>query len=272
MLSQNVSQDAATRLGISWINSEGVRAPPIVPPNELYGPTPYDINFHFPFRPQSLETQSISLVPFIPRLHAEAFFQYMVSHPDDALLMRFRVPDTIEELLEFFELHYRRNPANITFAALDRRTGQIGGIVSLENCDPINRTAAISFGLAFRRFRGTYGAPIAVALVLRYCLNLPTDAVPGLGLRRVTWTCHSKNVKSQTLALTLGMQLEAEQRWVRVHKGTKEGNELELRKGDPCRDGGVDSLVFVVCFDDWESGTKKSVADMLGLMRFEAKL
>lgn len=270
MLSQIPSPATSTKF--SWVNSEGIHASPILPRSELYGPTPYDINFYFPYLPRSLETAQIKLVPFIPRLHAEAFFQYITSHPNDVHLMRFMVPDSLEGFLGFYELNYRRNPANITFAALDRETGQIGGIISLENCDPTNRTASISFGMAFRAFRGTLAAPLTVALVLRYCLNLPTDAVPGLGLRRVTWTCHSKNVKSQMLAQALGMRLEVEQRWARVYKETKGGNGHELREGDPCCDSGVDSLVFVVCFDDWESGTNNSVEDVLSLMRYEARL
>lgn len=266
---QPASSDA---LG-AWCNSyKPVRT--AILPAELYGPTPYDFNFCFPYLPHSLETDQIKVVPFVPRLHAEILFQHTISYPEDFRYMILTPPKTLEELLEYFEIHYRRDSSKMAFVCVDKKTESVGGMVALVDCDAQHRTAAFAMGMAFRGFRGTSGAAVSVALVLRYCMNLSTDAVPGLGLRRVQWMSHRDNILSQKLARGLGMRFESEQRWFRIVPPSKPGNgrALALREGDPSELCGVDEIFFVMCFDDWEAGAKQALGSALGTKRYEAKL
>ncbi len=256
----------------SWCNAYDANARPVVPASELYGPTPYDINFCFPYLPQTLDTDQIKLEPFIPRLHAGSFLRHASSFPEDFHFMRFTPPNTLEELLVYFELSFRRNPANMAFVIIDKATGRFGGFAALVNCDAEHRSADIAMGIAFRGYRGTSGSVLTASLLLRYCMNLPTDSVPGLGLRRVIWTSHSSNPRSQGLARALGMRLEMEKRWSRVITPEKASNGRMLRSDDPCDGQGVDDLFFVMCFDDWEAGGKNAVGFALATMRYEAKL
>ncbi|KLO13243.1 hypothetical protein SCHPADRAFT_874454 [Schizopora paradoxa] len=256
----------------SWCNAYDPNAQPVIPKGQLYGPTPYDINFCFPYVPRALETDQIKLEPFIPRLHGVAFFQHATSFPEDFHFMRFTPPDTLEGLLTYVELTYRRNPANMLFVIIDKATGRFGGVAGLVNCDAEHRTADIAMGIAFRGYRGTSGSVLTASLLLRYCMNLPTDDVPGLGLRRVTWTSHASNPRSQGLARALGMRMEMEKRWSRAISPEKVSNGRMLRSGDPCDSQGVDDLFFVMCFDDWEAGGQNTVAFALATVRYEAKL
>ncbi|KLO11420.1 hypothetical protein SCHPADRAFT_929905 [Schizopora paradoxa] len=255
----------------AWCNSyEPVR--PTIFPDELYGPTPYDFNFCFPYLPQSLQTDQIKLIPFVPHLHAELLFQHTVSYPEDFRYMTFVPPNTLEELLEYFELQYRRDPSKMAFVSMDKKTGAVGGMVTLVNCDAHHRTAMFAMGIAFRGFRGRAGAALSSALLLRYLFNTPTDTVPGLGLRRVHWTSHARNLTSHKLARGLGLKFESEQRWHRVVPNSKPGNARETRRDDPCKLEGVDEIFFVMCFEDWEAGVKQAIGGVLGTTRYEAKL
>lgn len=265
------SQPTSNHAPDAWCNSyEPVR--PTVLPDELYGPTPYDFNFCFPYLPQSLETDQIKIVPFIPRLHAELLFKHAISYPEDFRYMTFVPPKTLEDLLEYFELQYRRDPSRMAFVCVDKRTDAVGGMVTLVNCDAHHRTATFAMGIGFRGFRGTSGAALSAALLLRYLFNTPTDTEPGLGLRRVQWSSHADNLASQKLARGLGLRFESEQRWFRVVPHSKLGNERATRKDDPSKFQGVDEVFYVMCFDDWESGTKQAIGSALGTTRYEAKL
>ena len=53
----NYTQPAGT--GNPWI-------PRILPDAELYGPDPYDINFAFPLHAETLQSDRLKLVPFVP--------------------------------------------------------------------------------------------------------------------------------------------------------------------------------------------------------------
>jgi len=245
----------------------------ILPVNELYGPTPYDVNFCFPYLPEVLNAGSIRLAPFIPRLHAEAFFRHTVVHPEDFKYMRFPAPNTVEELLTWYELTFRRNPANMAYVILvvDKEGEHFGGIISLTGSDPERLTAEISMGIGFRKFRGKSGSAIATALLLRYCLTSPADSPPGLGLRKVGWTAHSHNYPAQSLARAVGFRVESIQRWSRMALSGKKGNGKVLREGDPLGILGIDDFFYVMCWDDWEGDGRKCVEAALA-RRYETRL
>jgi len=256
-----------------WCNSYNHLARATLSPDELYGPTPYDLNFCLPYDPKGLETDQIQFVPFIPRLHAVLFFEHALAFPEDFRFMHYSPPKTLTDVLEFFELQYRRNPANMAFAVVVKQTGAVGGIVALSDCDAVHLRATISMGFVYRTHRGTSGAALAAALLLRYCLNLPTDPVaPGLGLRRVTWFAHTDNVKSLMLARALGFRFESERRWYRTITRGKTGNERAIRDGDECELQGADDIFLAICFDDWEAGVKQAINGALATLRYEPRL
>ncbi len=186
--------------------------------------------------------------------------------------MAFSIPKMLEELLEFFEIHYRRNPSNMAFVAIDGKSATMADLVTLIDTNTDHRTTTLAMGVAFREFRGTPIVALSIALLLRYCLNTPSDAVPGLGIRRVHWPCSSDNIASQKLARRMGLRFESEQRWLRVVEHSKPGNERALRPDDPSDLQGMDVVSFTMCFDDWETGSKLVIGRVLGTMWRKAKL
>ncbi len=255
-----------------WCNLYESARTAAIRPDELYGPTPYDFNFCLPYLPQTLETDVMKLVPFVPRLHAELLFQNAVAYPEDFRFMAFSIPKTLEELLEFFEIYYRRNPSNMAFVAIDRKSATMAGLLTLIDTNTDHRTTTLAMGIAFRGFRGTPIVALSIALLLRYCLNTPSDAVPGLAIRRVHWPCSSDNIASQKLARRMGLRFESEQRWLRVVEHSKPGNGRPLRSDDPSDLQGMDLASFTMCFDDWEAGAKQLLGWLLGTTQYKAKL
>ena len=108
---------------------------------------------------------------------------------------------------------------------------------------------------AFQRRRITHSA---VALLLQYCLSLPSEG--GLGLRRVQYQAHESNARSVALARGLGFRMECVQRWQRVLREDKVGNGQEARVGDPMPGTrGRDTAMLSVCWDDWEREVRGKV-------------
>jgi len=244
-------------------------------PDALYGPDPYDINFYFPFLPAALHSDDmgVKLVPFVPRLHAETFFQHAVQHPEDFQYTRFPVPKILGDMLAFLESKTRRNPANMAFAILFRDNAGhwvSGGFIMLVSCNPETLSAEIATGILFDEFRGKSRAAGPIALILRYCFNTPTDEVAGLGLRKVGWIAEANNYASQAVALNMGLRLESMRRWNRIVPG-KKGNGKTLRKGDPLGTPGTDDFFFTMCWDDWETYGRR-LAESVFTNTYKAKL
>ncbi|KLO06588.1 hypothetical protein SCHPADRAFT_684837 [Schizopora paradoxa] len=247
----------------TWCNSyttqpQDVELNCALPLDELYGSEPYDINFCFPYLPAALcdEKLGVKLVPFIPRLHAETFFRFAVQHPEDFQYTRFPIPRSLEEMLAWFERTCRRNTFNSAFAVLFRDDNGIwifGGFLMLVACNPESLSADIATGILFHNFRGRSRAREPCSLILRYCLNTPSDEVAGLGLRRVGWHAEAHNYPSQSLALSLGFRLESMRRWSRTVPPGRRGNGKRLRKGDPVHSAGADEVYYTLCWDDWDA-------------------
>lgn len=222
---------------------------------------PLGYNFCYPYLADTLKTEGVQLKPFNPHIHTSIVFEHMKTYPQDYKYMGFTTPRTLNQLHSFIDAFYCRNPANMIFVVIETSRvhssggyGGISGIVSLTNCDPKRASAQISKGVAFDTNRSKTGAAIASALLLRYCFNLPTDAPPGLALRRVTWVTHGNNIRAQALASRLGMRLEATMRWYVATEEGQEDNGRDIRRGDPIRKKGLDALKFVMCWDEWEGG------------------
>ncbi|KAI0318812.1 acyl-CoA N-acyltransferase [Amylostereum chailletii] len=269
-------------------------APPA--PEDLsacYGPDPYDLNFLFPLALPALESARVRLVPFVPRIHAKPYIAQVAARPE---LQRWFPFDhtSLEELLPFLERRVRRDPGFVAFAVLDKtrapggeddkdahpgedahdesesghdhgQGGRFAGVIALLNASAANLSVEIGWVLTFPAFQRTHVTSHAIGVLLRACLNLPSDpAHPGLGLRRVQWTAHTHNRASVRAAERMGLTVEGVVRWAWVLEEGKEGHGRAVRAGD-VQGGrpGRDSVLLSVCADDWEEGGRERVSAVM---------
>ena len=236
---------------------------------ELYGPKPYDINFAYPLHEETLQTPRLKLVPFVPAIHAETYWTNIKDRPE---LLRFYpvLWHTLSDFLSWLELAQRCNPYQTLFAIIDRTRpdpahstwgGSLAGAVAFCSTVPANLVTELGYIVVFPEFHHTHVAKEMVALLLRYCLQMPGDSPPGLGFRRVEWRAHPGNAPSVGLAERMGFRREGTLMWPWVlpeeltHMGDKG------REGDPANGGsGRHTAVLAVCWDDWE-GKVREIAE-----------
>jgi len=257
---------------MSWCNSY---APSVSPdPDDMYGPDPYDINCAIPLNLAVLENERIKLTPLIPRLHALEFFGQVQKHPEIYHYLPFPFPHTLEDACTFFRDAFQKVPGHILFAIHDKTRpsdkfdaavsggGSFGGLIGLQNTSIADLSTEIGF-MVFLDFQRTHVFSNAAGLLVSYCLNLPSDPkFPGLGYRRVQWLANSANVRSIKASDRLGFRQEATIRWHRVLPEDKEG--LRSRDGDPAGEQeGRHSVVLSMCWDDWVSGAKENLANLM---------
>ena len=253
---------------MSFTNSYTAPKPPTLSAEELYGPEPFDINFVFPIRTESLETERVKLTPFIPRLHAKQYWGYVGSDPD---LLRYYPGTwpTFESMLFYYEVYVRADPSNTLLAIIDKTRpdpehpeygGSFAGVLGLYHTSDSNLRTEIAFVLIFPPFQRTHVAGNAVGVLLRYCLELPTAPVPGLGLRRVQWCAHEKNIASVKLAERMGFKREGMIRWhwVLPEVLARDGNMPGKNDKFPEKPG-RNTHVLSVCWDTWEDGVREVV-------------
>ena len=281
-----------------------------------YGPDPYDINWAFPLHENTLKSERMILTPFRPSIHIDELWKQIEAYPALQHWLPFDIA-TKDGLLAKIETRVRRDPGAILFAIMAHHhanpahsgsgsadtsplcpgvdggqvhqpskasaettttTTAMAGVIALIRASPANLSAEIGWVIVFPAFQRTRVASNAVALLLRYCLELPsdsdsdsdsvsvnadanaTDAAPapvrGLGLRRVQWLTHAGNEASRRTALRVGFREEGTLRWERVIAPGKVGNGIPVRDGDPL--GGAHpsshSVVLSLCVDDWEDG------------------
>jgi hypothetical protein len=169
----------------------------------------------------------------------------------------------------------------------------MAGVIALIKASPANLSAEIGWVIVFPAFQRTRVASNAVVLLLRYCLELPSDSdsdsdsdsVPvntnanannaapapmrGLGLRRVQWLTHAENEALRRTALRAGFREEGTLRWERVIAPGKVGNGIPVRDGDPLGGAHPSShcVVLSLCVDDWEDGGGRERVGQLMLAR-----
>ena len=237
--------------------------------SDLYGPDPFDVNFVWPIRPELLETDRVKLVPFIPRIHGEYFWDQVEASP--GLLRYYPTAWTsFEAFLQYHEGIVRRNPEHILLTVIDKTKpdaahvefegGSLAGVMGLYYASPAHLTAEISFVVVLPAFQRTHVASNAVGILQRYCLDLPTATPPGLGLRRVQWCAHPKNLGSVRLAERMGFVQEGIKRWMWVLPEELARDGETPRKADkwPERPG-RHTVVLACCWDDWEGGAQEIV-------------
>ena len=239
---------------------------------QCYGPTPYDINFAYPLHEETLQTPRLRLVPFVPAVHADTFWEHVKDHLE---LYRYYpyLPRTLNDVLAWNERAIRPNPAHLLFAIIDRTRadaahpawgGTLAGIVALCNAAPAQLTTEIGFIMVFPECHHTHVAKEMVGLLLRYALQLPGASPPGIGLRRVQWCAHPGNAPSVGLAERMGFRREGTLRWMWVLPDGLSHMGDPGREGDPA-DGksGRHSAVLSVCWDDWEGGVREKIEALL---------
>ena len=237
-------------------------------PSEYYGSDPYDINWMMPLHDTTLESDRVKLTPFIPSLHAQAYADKLKTDPDLHRWYPFDL-STLESILIQTEVLIRCSPQCILFAIIDKARGDaLAGVVSLVNATPEHLRIEIAWLVVFPEFRRSYVTDNAVGLLLNYCLELP-DPPPGcnrgLGFRRVEWAGHTENQSSLTVAKRMGFKGEYVSRWTWVLPEGAEGNGIPLRDGDPMSTKrGRHTVMFSFCADDWESGGREHVQQMIG--------
>ena len=155
----------------------------------------------------------------------------------------------------------RGNPANTYFAVLDKtRDDALAGVMGLFHCSATNLCAEIAWIAVLPAFQRTHVASNAVGTLLKYCLESEHASSPGLGLRRVQWVCHWRNVPSATIAERMGFKREGLLRWniVLPEELSENGNKPGEQDKWPERYG-RHTLVLSVCWDDWEGGVRELV-------------
>lgn len=270
-----------------FVNSYSTPTPQNVDPFAILTSTePYDINFAFPLHPVSLSSPRIRLTPFIPRLHARDFWNAISPSVESHFRYFAFVPRTLIEFLNILE-EYRQDPGWCTFAVMDRTQSHIILPESEDRADEMHETLAgmiaigytstkhlraeIAFIMVLPAFQRTHVARTATALLLRYCLELPTASPPGLGLRRVSWVAHPKNVPSIRLAQRLGFMEEAQLKaWFMLpEEGAEDKGGYAVRRRDQqdheemVVGWGKDAVLLSLCWSNWEDGSREQVALIL---------
>ncbi|KAF9241845.1 acyl-CoA N-acyltransferase [Melanogaster broomeanus] len=186
---------------------------------ELYGPEPYDLNFVLPV-PPVLSTNKLRLVPFIPRVHADAYFDAVRGHET----MYQYMPHALEYpsgLLRYIEMR-RRDETAVVFAAIDTTRpdpkhpeweGSLAGLFGLSHTDKTSLVTEIGPAIVLPAFQRTHVASHAVGLLLEHLLD---TAPSGLGFCKVKWAVSSSNLSSNKLAKRMGFKFEGLIRWTHV--------------------------------------------------------
>ncbi|KAJ7284984.1 hypothetical protein C8J57DRAFT_1051697 [Mycena rebaudengoi] len=219
----------------------------------------FDVNFSYPLPESVLETARVKLTPFVPSIHGDQLLSKASAHPELARYLPVRID------LDAIETHFLSDPTSILFAIIDKTKGENGlinngdwvcDISSISRMRPL--IIARRFVVVFPEFQRTFVNSNAVGILLRYCLDLPKDG--GLGLRRVQWAANPPNGASIRAAERMGMKREGTMRWTWVLPAGKEGKQAGEGRGVGV---GRDSVLFAVCWDDWESGTREHVQKII---------
>lgn len=225
---------------------------------------PYDINYCLPL-PVCLESDRIKLTPFIPSIHGETFF---AAYDEAQGPLGQYLPislTTYSKFLAYVE-GVRVNPNSVLFAIIDKTKLNGGrglnvclaGIIGFLNTAEGNFAVEIAPVIILPEFQRTFVATNAIGVLLKYCLNLPSEG--GIGFRRVTWTAHQDNQASVKAAERMGMKKEGYLRWTWAISPEKVGKKCGEGRGNAL---GRDSVLLAICWDDWEHGAREDVEKLI---------
>ena len=135
------------------------------------------------------------------------------------------------------------------------------GMISYMNSSPINLCTEIGAVVVLPPFQRTHVASNAVGLMIHHAFR--SEAEGGLGLTRVVWQTSSANKGSAKVAERMGFKHEGTLKYDRRFKQgklhSKVGNGRPLPPGSDENDLWRDTLVFGLCWDDWERGAREKV-------------
>lgn len=138
--------------------------------------------------------------------------------------------------------------------------GALAGILAYMNTSAVNLSTEIGCVITLPSFQRTHVTSNAVGLLLQYALEPASGG--GLGLRRVQWQTSSMNTSSIRTAERMAFKMEGVLRWDRIFHGGKAkgkiGNGCRLPRGSE-DDLARDTVLFSLCWDDWEQGAKEKV-------------
>jgi len=207
------------------------------------------VNFNHPV-PTSLETPRVKLVPFLFHVHGDEFHAKLSDPQLTQFIPGVFTPAITQELL--------RDPESVLFAVIDKTKGDdaqgFAGVVGLLHTSSQNLCTEIGPVICFPEFQRTFVTSNAVAILLRYCLNLPAHG--GLGFRRVQWTAHPDNIASIKTAERMGLKREGVLRWTWVLPQGMDGMPVPPERG---QGAGRDSVLLAAYWDDWENGGREHV-------------
>ncbi|KAF8907861.1 acyl-CoA N-acyltransferase [Gymnopilus junonius] len=220
-------------------------------------PGEFDVNSSIPV-PTNLESERVHLVPFIPSLHAEVYYEGLSKDPDFAQYLPFAFP-TFESLLLFLESFIRQDPSSVVFAIIDKTktpapssleskkipNGRLAGMIGWLHGSPQNLSLEIGPVVILPEFQRTFVSANAIGLLLKYVLDLPHKASP-------------LNKPSIRAAEKMGFVKEGVSRWTWVLSETKKGKKIDSGRGRGDGDG-RDSVFLSLCWDDWEGGVRGMV-------------
>ncbi|KAH9849048.1 acyl-CoA N-acyltransferase [Lenzites betulinus] len=258
---------------MSYTNNYTATAEPTVPKSDLYGPEPYDINYAFPLPSETLDAPRVKLVPFVPRVHAETYWENVKDHRDTLYRYYSRFWHNLDEWLEWHELAFRRNPYEILLAVIDKTRpdpahadwgGSFAGLVGLIDVSVRNLQMEPGYIMVFPAFQHTHVAKDMIGVSLNYILQLPSESPPGLGFRRAQWVANSLNVPSIKLAERMGFKREGTLRHVAVIPKENVEYGRKGRSGDPYPElASRDSAFLSLCWDEWVTGEREKVQAIL---------
>ena len=204
-----------------------------------------------------------------PAIHGDWFWDNTKDHPEIFNYLPFGPFDSKEKLFGLVFAHViQPNRGHMVFAVYDKvfeSNPTPAGIIAFIDGSPMNLTVELGFVVAFPRYQRTHLTSNMIGLLLQYCLELPENG--GLGLRRVQWQANVQNEASIKAALRMGFLHEGVKRWERVvTAAVGKPNTVEKlpREGDPRRaDPGRHTAVLGLCWDDWESGSREKVRELM---------
>jgi len=225
-----------------------------------------DLNFI-----DSIETARVKLVPFIPSIHADLFYQAAIQDPNLENYLPISL-STLEDVHEFCNTWMMNDPQNRLFAIIDKTRsagndrlasddddGALAGMVGVGRYSPKNLSVEIAPAIVLPTFQGTHVGKHAVGALLRYWLDVPSQG--GMGIRRVVWMTHPENGRSVGFAEKVGFKKEGVLRWQRVLPKGRVGKKVPPERGSG---SGWDTVLLSVCWDEWEGGVRDKVERLLG--------
>lgn len=219
---------------------------------------PYDVNCIVPV-PAALESERVKLVPFIPSIHSDPFYDIFRTDPTQEKHTAFRFP-TLDSFNFFVEYIIRRDPRALLFVVIDKTkpandpTVSIAGFIGLYAISLERLSAQVVAVSVLPTFKRTFISSNMIGLLAKYVLDLPAHG--GLGFRRLFWEASRLNEASVYAAERMGFKREGVSRWNYQMPDGSEGDFVSEERGGG---KGMDYVVLSICWDDWDGGVKELV-------------